>query len=191
MRQAPNQLNEVSAKALELLRDVKAGINRIGVLYTPSNAGSALSLKESLETIPQRLGVSLVPVPIDHASDIDAAFALIDREGLRALQVHPTPVININRVRIAALLAERRVLTVTAFGNLVRDGILMSYGPDQVESWRGAAGYVDRILRGVKPADLPVRQPTKFLIFINLKTAKSIGLEIAPDLLGRADELIE
>ena len=186
-----SQINDVSAKALELLREVKPGIGRIGVLYTPSNAGSALSIKEALETIPKRLGVSLVPVPIDRATDIDAAFALIDREGLHALQVHPTPVINTNRVRIAALLNERRVATVTPFSTHVRDGILLSYGPDQVESWRGAASYVDRILRGASPADLPVEQPTKFLIVLNLRTAKAIGVEFTPELLTRADELIE
>lgn len=188
---AASQLNEVNAKAIELLREVQPGIARVGVLYTPSNAGSALSIKESLETIPKRLGVSLVPVPIDNAADIDPAFAAIDREGLHALQVHPTPVINTNRVRIAALLIERRLPTVTGFSTLVRDGILMSYGPDQVERWRAAAAYVDRILRGANPADMPVEQPTKFLFVVNLKTAKAIGVEFTPDLLGRADELIE
>ena len=99
--------------------------------------------------------------------------------------------ITANRARIAALLIERRVLTVTGYSIFVRDGILMSYGPDQVECWRGAAAYVDRILRGAKPADLPVQQPTKFLFVINLKTAKAIGVEISPSLLARADEVIE
>src|SRR5215204_6448811 len=170
---------------------VKPGIDRAGVLYTPSNVASALAVKEAVETIPERLGVSLVPVPIDSAADIDTALAVIDREGLRALQIHPTPVIIANRARIASLLIERRMLTVTATNTLVRDGILMSYGPDQVESWRAAAAYVDRILRGAKPADLPVQQPTKFLFVINLKTAKAIGVEISPSLLARADEVIE
>jgi hypothetical protein len=95
--------------------------------------------------------------------------------------------ITANGARIAALLIDRRVPTVTAFSNFVRDGILMSYGPDQVEGWRSAAAYVDRILRGAKPADLPVQQPTKFLFVINLKTAKAIGVEISPSLLARAD----
>ena len=186
-----NQLNDVVAKGPGLLLELKPGLDRAGVLYTPSNAASALAVKQAVETIPERLGVSLVPVPIDSAADIDTALAVIDREGLRALQIHPTPVIIANRARIASLLIERRMLTVTATNTLVRDGILMSYGPDQVESWRGAAAYVDRILRGAKPADLPVQQPTKFLFVINLRIAKQIGLTIPPTLLARADEVIE
>ena len=160
-------------------------------MYTPSNAGSALSLKQAVETIPERLGTSLVPVPTDSAADIDAALATVDREGLRAVQIHPTPVINTNRVRLASALIERGVVTVTGFSTLVRDGILMSYGPDQVESWRGAAAYVDRNLARSKAADLPVQQPTKFLLTINLVTAKALGLTVPPSLLARADEVIE
>jgi putative ABC transport system substrate-binding protein len=110
---------------------------------------------------------------------------------VRALHVHPTPVIGTNVSRLAALLIERRIATVTGFNTLVRAGLLMSYGPDQVESWRGAAAYVDRILRGANPADLPVQQPTKFLLVINLKTANAIGVAISPELLARADEVIE
>jgi putative tryptophan/tyrosine transport system substrate-binding protein len=185
------QLDEVNAKALELLRELEPDLGRAGILYTPSNAGSALALKESLERIPQRLGMSLVPVPIDSAADIETAFAVIDREGLRAVHIHPTPVIGANRQRIAGLLIERRIPAVTGFNTLVRDGILMSYGPDQVESWRGAATYVDRILRGDKPADLPVQRPTKFQLVINLKTARAMGLTVPPTLLARADEVIE
>ena len=186
-----NQLNDLIEKLLGLLLELKPGLDRAGVLYTPSNAASALAVKQGVETIPERLGVSLVPVPIDSPADIDTAFAIIDREGLRAAAVHPTPVIASNRARIASLLIERRMLTVTGTNTLVRDGILMSYGPDQVEFFRVAAAYVDRILRGAKPADLPVEQPTKFLFVINLKTAKAIGVDISPTLLARADEVIE
>ena len=93
--------------------------------------------------------------------------------------------------RIAALLIEGRVPTVTAFSTWVRDGILMSYGPDLVEMWRDTASYIDRILRGARPGDLPVQQPTKFLFVINLRTAKAIGVDFSPTLLARADEVIE
>ena len=185
------QLDETNWKALELLREIKPGVNRIGIVYTPSNAGSALALKQTLERLPQGLGISLVPVAIDSPSDIEAAFEVIDRERLLALQVHPTPVIQTNRRRIADLFAERAIATVTGFNTLVRDGFLMSYGSDQEDSWRGAAAYVDRILRGANPADLPVERPTKFLLTINLKTARAIGIELPPTLLARADEVIE
>jgi len=185
------QLNDVNAKAIELLREIKPALDRVGLLYTPTNAGSAIAAKQSADTVPQRLSISVVPVPIDSAADIETALIVIDRERLAALQVHPTPVINTNRVRIAALLNQRGIATATAFSTFVRDGFLMSYGPDQIESWRGAAVYVDRILRGAKPADLPVQQPTKFLLAINLKTAKALDLEIPPTLLARADEVIE
>src|SRR5829696_8437801 len=155
-----NQGNDFLEKLLGLLLELKPGLDRAGVLYTPSNAASALGVKQAVETIAERLGVSLVPVPIDSAADIDTAFAIIDREGLRAADVHTTPVIASNRARIASLLIERRMLTVTGTNTLVRDGILMSYGPDQVEIYRASAAYVDRILRGAKPADLPVQHPT-------------------------------
>ena len=184
------QLDETDAKCLELLREVNPTIDRIGVLYTPSNAGSVLALK-SLANLPQRLGVPLVPVPIDSSSEIQAAFEVIDREGLRAFHVHPTAIVQTNRRRIAELFIERRIATTTPFNTLVRDGILMSYGSDQEDSWRGAASYVDRILRGAKPADLPVERPTKFLLTVNRNTARAIGIEIPPQILARADEVIE
>ena len=184
-------LDEVNAKALELLREINPEISRVGIIHTPSNAGSALAIKEALERIPQRLGVSLIPVPIEDTAGIEAALELIDREGLRAVQVHPTPVIQTNRQRVASLLMERRIATVTAFSTLVRDGMLMSYGPDQEENWRGAASYVDRILRGERASELPVERPTKFLVTVNLKTAKVIGIAIPTHLLARADEVIE
>jgi putative ABC transport system substrate-binding protein len=130
-------------------------------------------------------------VPIDDAASIETAFAILDREGVDAVNVYPTPIINTYRVRIAALLVERRLPTVTIFNTLAHDGILMSYGPDQVQSWRGAATYVDRILKGANPADMPVEQPTKFEFLINMKTAKALGLDIPPSLLARADEVIE
>jgi putative ABC transport system substrate-binding protein len=186
-----SQVDEVGLKSFELLKELRPEIRRIGVLHTPSNSGSALGLKHHLKTIPSRLGVSLVPVPIDDAAAIETAFATLDREGVDAVNVYPTPIINTNRVRIAALLVDRRLPTVTIFNTLARDGILMSYGPDQVQSWRGAAAYVDRILKGANPADMPVEQPTKFEFLINMKTAKALGLDIPPSLLARADEVIE
>jgi putative tryptophan/tyrosine transport system substrate-binding protein len=185
------QLDEVNAKAIEALKELRPTIDRVGVLYTPSNTGSSLALKQSLEIIPARLGIQVFPIPIENVADIATAFTIIDQEKLVALHVHPTPIINTNRSRIAALAIERRILTATGFSTLVRDGMLMSYGPDQVDSWRGVASFVDRILRGAKPAEMPVERPTKFLFVINLKTAKALGVVFPSQLVFRADEVIE
>ena len=185
------QLDEVNAKAIEALKELRPTIDRVGVLYTPSNTGSSLALKQSLEIIPARLGIQVFPIPIENVADIATAFTIIDQEKLVALHVHPTPIINTNRSRIAALAIERGILTATGFSTLVRDGILMSYGPDQVDSWRGAASFVDRILRGAKPAEMPVERPTKFLFVINLKTANALGVVFPSQLLFRVDEVIE
>jgi putative ABC transport system substrate-binding protein len=185
------QLDEANAKAIEALKELRPTIDRVGVLYTPSNIGSSLALKQSHEIIPVRLGIKVFPIPIDNVADIATAFTIIDQEKLVALHVHPTPIINTNRSRIAALAIERRILTATGFSTLVRDGILLSYGPDQVDSWRGAASFVDRILRGAKPAEMPVERPTKFLFVINLKTANALRLVFPSQLLFRADEVIE
>ena len=186
-----SQHDEVYVKAIEALKELRPTIDRVGVLYTPSNIGSSLVLKQTSEIIPVRLGIKVVPIPIDNVADIATAFTIIDQEKLVALHVHPTPIINTNRSRIAALAIERGILTATGFSTLVRDGILMSYGPDQVDSWRGAASFVDRILRGAKPAEMPVERPTKFLFVINLKTAKALGVVFPSQLVFRADEVIE
>ncbi len=186
-----SQHDEVYVKAIEALKELRPTIDRVGVLYTPSNIGSSLVLKQTSEIIPVRLGIKVFPIPIDNVADIATAFTIIDQEKLVALHVHPTPIINTNRSRIAALAIERGILTATGFSTLVRDGILMSYGPDQVDSWRGAASFVDRILRGAKPAEMPVERPTKFLFVINLKTANALGVAFPSQMLFRADELIE
>ena len=186
-----SQPEEVATKQVELLRELSPTLQRVGVLFTPSNPGSALTAKQSMEIIPRRLGISLVAVPIERAEDIEPALQALDAEKLQHIHVHSTPVINTHRLRVIELMNERRMVTVTLFNTLVRDGILMSYGPDQVESWRGAAVYVDRILKGAAPADLPVSQPTKFHLVLNLKTAAALGITIPPTLLARADEVIE
>ena len=186
-----SQHDEVYVKAIEALKELRPTIDRVGVLYTPSNIGSSLVLKQTSEIIPVRLGIKVVPIPIDNVADITTAFTIIDQEKLVALHVHPTSIINTNKSRIAALAIERGILTATGFSTLVRDGILMSYGPDQVDSWRGAASFVDRILRGAKPAEMPVERPTKFLFVINLKTAKALGVVFPSQLVFRADEVIE
>ena len=184
-----NQFDEIAGKHFELLREVSPGIARVGVLYSPSNAGSALAVKLLLATPGSALGFSVVPVPIDSPADIDTAFAIIDRADCG----RSSPDASHHREPGADDSPPDRSSSADGHltRNFVRDGILMSYGSDQVEGWRGAAAYVDRILTGAKPADLPVQQPTSFELVINLKTAKALGLTIPPTLLARADEVIE
>ena len=186
-----NQLKDINGKHYALLREIKPDLERMAVLFTPSNIGSALGVRDQQDGVAKQLGTSVLAVPVDSPADVETAFATIAREQAQVLQVHPTPVINIARARIVTLSIEYRVPTITAFKAFVRDGMLMSYGPDQADSWRRAASYVDRILKGVAPADLPVEQPTKFELVINLKTAKALGLTLPNSLLTRADEVIE
>jgi len=117
--------------------------------------------------------------------------ATIVREGVQALHVHPVPLIMAHRGRIAAFAIERRLPTTSASNDMARDGILMSYGFDARVSWRRAASYVDRILKGANPAELPVEQLDRFQLIINMKTARAIGLDLPPALVARADEVIE
>ena len=139
----------------------------------------------------RRVGVRLTPADIQGPADIERAIEALAREPNGALIVQASPVTGANRELIAALAVRHRLPTAFGFRYFVRSGGLVSYGVDQVEQSRQAAGYVDRILRGERPADLPIQQPTKFELVINLKTAKALGLEIPPALLARADEVIE
>ena len=123
--------------------------------------------------------------------EVDSALAAIERNKPDALFVHPTPVIQVHVQAVIAFALKQRLPTITGIGQMARDGILMSYAADHIQMWRVAADYVDRILRGAKPADLPVQQPTKFELVINMKAARAIGLDMPAPLLALADEVIE
>ena len=185
-----NQAKDIGGKQTEILREIAPALDKVALIFTPSNAGSALGMREMVEAARQ-LRVTILPIPIDSAADIEPAFALIARDQPQALNIHPTPITIIHRQRILALALEHRLLTVAFFKTFAVDGALISYGPSQIDSWRRAATYVDRILKGTPPGDLPVEQPTKFDLVINLKTAKALNLTIPPTLLARADEVIE
>jgi putative tryptophan/tyrosine transport system substrate-binding protein len=178
-------------KHYELLTEIKPGIKRVGVIYDPSHATSAALYRREQEEIAPRLGLALVPLPVSTAADIKAAFAAIGRERPDALQVQAIPIVQAHRAEIAAFAIEQRLPTMIGLKVLVPDGFLMSYAHDPAESFRRAAWYADRILRGAKPADLPVEQSSRFELVINLRTARAIGLEIPAVILARADELIE
>jgi ABC-type uncharacterized transport system substrate-binding protein len=185
-----NQLGDLTLKYVELMRELVPGPERFGLIWEPDNAGSRLGALEFQKTAP-RVGVTVVSAPLRGVGDLDQAFAVLVRERAQVVLVHPSPIASRQRDRILAFAAEQRLPTLTPLDLNMRAGYLVSYGPDWKAMYRRAAYYVDRVLRGAAPAELPVEQPTSFKIGLNLLTAKKIGLEIPPSLLGRADEVIE
>jgi putative ABC transport system substrate-binding protein len=183
---------EVVGKQLELLRQVVPTLSRVAVLGNPANPGSAPQLRQA-EAMAKTLGMRLQPLEARSPSEIDSAFAAMTRERAGALLVllDPTLARPLQRERIAELAARNRLPTMYALRLYVDAGGLMAYGADIFDLYRRAAIYVDKILKGAKPADLPIEQPTKFELIINLKTAKALGLTIPPSLLLRADRVIE
>jgi len=156
----------------------------------PTNPGQTLADKQ-MDAAAKILGVTLKRVDVRTSANLDAAFAAALRQREEALFVHPLPIPLLDVQRIAQFAIKNRLPTITIYPQHVREGMLMSYAPNQPEQYRRVGTYIDKILKGAKPADLPVEQPTKFDLVINLKTAKALGLTIPPSLLGRADELIQ
>jgi putative ABC transport system substrate-binding protein len=184
---------ELVGKSLELLTQAVPGVSRVAMLLKP-DAMPDHTRKERLEAAElavRALGVQLQVVEARGPEDFDRAFSDMNRARAGALYVHATPVFENERQRLANLAAKNRLPTVYAFKGWVEDGGLMSYGPDVAHLSRRVAIYVDKILRGASPGDLPVEQPTKFELVINLKVAKALGLTISPSLLARADQIIE
>lgn len=181
---------ESVAKQLELLKEMVPKARSVAILSNPTNAYHQLAIKE-LNVAAQALGVQLQIVQARDASDLDGAFAAMAKERVGALLVLSDIMFNSNTTRLADLALSRRLPTANAVRESVEAGGLMSYGPSFVDSYRRSAAYVDKILKGTKPADLPVEQPTKFELVINLKTARAIGVTVPPTLLARADEVIE
>jgi putative ABC transport system substrate-binding protein len=183
----------MSGKRLELLKEIAPGVKRVAVIRDPSVPAGSGGLA-AIQTVAPSLGVELTPVGVRDAGEIEraiTAFARGSNGGL--ILVGPTSSVQRYRDLIIALAARHRLPAIYPGGGrlYVTGGGLISYGPDPIDQYRRAAGYVDRILKGEKPADLPVQQPTKFELAVNLKTAKALGLEIPPTLLARADEVIE
>jgi putative ABC transport system substrate-binding protein len=142
------------------------------------------------ETDAKRLGLRLQFLSAKKPEDLDSAFDAAKRSGVQAVLAHPSSFVSTNRAQIIELAAKYRLPAVFHSPEMVEADGLMSYGPDMIDNYRRAAGYVDKILKGTKPADLPVQQPMKFVLVINLKSAKAIGLTIPPNLLVRADRVI-
>jgi len=184
------QVTDIQEKSLQLLKEIRPATSSIALLWTPDNAGSRRSMEITVAVAP-RLGIALLSVPISTPEDLVKALEVLARKPPDALLVHPTPVLQVHNQTVVAFAITHRLPTLTGNSRMVRDGLLLSYAPDFVDGWRVAAGYVDRILRGAQPAELPIEQPTKFQFVINLKTARAIGVDISPSVLSRADELIE
>jgi ABC-type uncharacterized transport system substrate-binding protein len=181
---------ELSGKRLEVLKEAVPKVSRVAVLSNPTNPDSGLSLK-GVEVAARALGVQFRVQEVRDPTEFDKAFETITREGARALMVLPDPMFVSQRGRIVALAAKSRLPAMYAHREFVDAGGLMFYGASLADMWRRAATYVDKILKGTKPADLPVEQPKKFEFIINLKAAKQIGLTITPNVLARADRVIK
>jgi putative ABC transport system substrate-binding protein len=180
---------ELSGKRLELLKEAFPKISLVAVLWNPSNPASKLFLRET-EVAAEALGLRLQSLEVRGADDFRGAFQAATKRGAGALIALTDPLISGYQTRIIELAAKSRLPTIFDPREFAEGGGLMSYGPDRSEMYRRAAVYVDKILKGAKPADLPVEQPTKFELVINLKTAKQIGLTIPPNVLARADKVI-
>jgi putative ABC transport system substrate-binding protein len=183
------QQTDAASKRLELLRDVVPGLRRLAIMGNSGNPSAALDMREA-EATARALGLEAITSEILRSEDIAPAFDAL-KGRVEALYVCNDPLVNTNRVRMNTLALAARLPAMYGFRELVEAGGLMSYGPNYSDLFRRAADYVDKILRGAKPADIPVEQPTKFDLVINLKTAKALGLEVPPMLLARADEVIE
>jgi putative ABC transport system substrate-binding protein len=183
------QQNDVAGKRLELLREVIPHFRRLGIMFDAGYSADALEVSE-IEATARPLGIEIARWEIRRADDIAPAFDAL-KSGVDALYVCTDALTATNRLHISTLARAARLPTISGAREDVEVGGLMSYGPSISDMFRRAAEYVDKILRGAKPADLPIEQPTKFELVINLKTAKALGLTIPETFLGRTDEVIE
>ena len=187
-----NLSRDLVGKRLELFKEAVPKIARVAVLYDPANPVTVDESKKNLQPAARALHMTIESWEVRAASEFEQVFAAVTK--WRADGLFPAgggPLLGANRKRIADFALKRRLPSIVNRRNWVEDGGLMYYGPDEAESYRRVAYYVDRILKGAKPADLPVEQPTKFEFVINLKTAKQIGLTIPPEVLARATKLIK
>ena len=180
----------MGGKWLELLKQIAPGTARVAVIRDPA-IPSGLGQFGAIQTVAPSLGVEAVPVNVRNASEIERTVTEFARSSNGGLIVTASAAAALHRDLIITLAAQHKLPAVYFNRFLVAAGGLLSYGPDFIDQYRRAAGYVDRILKGEKPADLPVQAPTKYELVINLKTAKVLGLEVPPTLLARADEVIE
>lgn len=180
----------MSGKWLELLKEISPAVTRVAVLRDPAIA-SGIGQFGALQALAPSLGVELSPVDVRDSSEIERAVAAFVRGPNDGLIVTATPLAAVHRDAIIGIVTQHRLTAVYPYRFFVAAGGLVSYGPETIDQYRRAATYIDRILKGERPADLPVQAPTKFQTVINLKTAKSFGINMPPAVLARADEVIE
>ena len=182
---------ELGGKRLELLREALPQLSRLAVIWNPDVRGAVVEYK-GLEAPARSLGLRLQAIEVSHGDDLAAAFsAIADARSEAVVVISAGPLMFANRARIASLAQKHRLVSMYGQQDFADAGGLMAYGTAATEGWRRAATFVDKILKGAKPGDLPVEQPTKFELVINLKTAKALGLTIPPSLLRRADRVIQ
>jgi len=180
----------LSAKRLQLVKEVAPGVSRVAALWNPEDAISVLAWQEIRAAAPQ-LGIELHSLEVRNSDELTAAFASVADAHDDALIALPSPIFVVNEQRIADFAAKHRLPSMFHLPELAQAGGLMVYGPDRADLFRRAATYVDKILRGANPSDLPVEQAIKFQLIINLNTAKALGLAVPQAILARADEVIE
>jgi putative ABC transport system substrate-binding protein len=180
---------DLTPKRMELLTQLVPTLRRVAMLWNAADLGMTLRYRAS-EAGAQAMGLSVQPLGVREPDEFEQAFAAMQRERPDAILMVTDTLTLLNRTRVFAFAAAHQLPAIYEFDYLVRDGGLMSYGPDQDESFSRVAALVDRILTGTKPADLPFEQPTRFRLVINLKTAQDLGLSIPPLLLFQADEVI-
>jgi putative ABC transport system substrate-binding protein len=181
---------DLEGKRLELLREVVPHLARVGFFLNPANEFHTMSMRQALPAA-QALNIKLQPCEVRKSEDLEAAFASIVNEKPDGLLILADRIFLHNRQRMMDFATENRLPSVNAYRELVDAGGLMSYGPSYEDMHRRAADYVDRILKGAQPGDLPIEQPTRFTLIVNLKAARALGLEVPPTLVARADDVIE
>jgi putative tryptophan/tyrosine transport system substrate-binding protein len=182
---------QMVGKWLEMLKEAAPGVFRAVLMFNPDTSPYYYIYLHSFETVPRSVAVDISAAPVRDTAEIEGAIAKLGREPGSGLVVPPDAFTLAHLPLLIRLAQQHRVPAVYNLRESVAQGALMSYGPDPYDNFRRAGSYVDRILKGAKPADLPIQEPTKFELAINLKTARALGLEVPPTLLARADEVIE
>ena len=181
---------ELGPKRLEMLRSMVPKVTRVAYLVNPTNASSIAAL-EIVQTAAQKVGVKILPVEAGTPQEIANGFAVMARQKAAALIVSRDPILNQQKNQIVELAAKHRLPSIGGYSEYVEAGGLMSYGQNLGENYKRAAAYVDKIIKGANPGDIPVEQPTRFELFINRKTANALGLKISNTMLVQATKIIE